>query len=139
MPLTIELDPHPTDAHREAILGVLVEANLKAAAPANWQPLALLLRDEHGAITGGLWGESLYDWLFIELLAVPSDARGTGLGTQLMQQAESEARRRGLIGVWLDTFHFQARPFYEKLGYTVFGTLPDHPRGGARFFLQKRL
>jgi hypothetical protein len=41
--------------------------------------------------------------------------------------------------VWLDTYSWQARPFYEKLGYDVFGELPY--RGGAhrRFFMRKTL
>ena len=55
-----------------------------------------------------------------------------------MAAAEAEGRRRGCAIVWLDTFEFQARPFYEKLGFTVFGTL-DYPAGFKRFFLQKSL
>jgi GNAT superfamily N-acetyltransferase len=55
-----------------------------------------------------------------------------------MARAEAWARQRNLAGMWLDTFAFQARPFYEKLGFTVFGTLEDHPRGSRRFFMQKR-
>ena len=56
-----------------------------------------------------------------------------------MQKAEQIALEHGCVGVWLDTFAFQARPFYEKLGYTCFGQIDDHPRGSARYFLQKRL
>lgn len=56
-----------------------------------------------------------------------------------MLRAEDEGRLRGCIGVYLDTFDFQARPFYEKLGFTVFGTLEDYPPGHRRFFLKKRL
>ncbi|MDB5698088.1 MAG: family acetyltransferase, partial [Alphaproteobacteria bacterium] len=46
---------------------------------------------------------------------------------------------RGCVGVWLDTFSFQSRGFYEKLGYAVVGMIQDHPLGGARYFMQKRL
>jgi ribosomal protein S18 acetylase RimI-like enzyme len=56
-----------------------------------------------------------------------------------MQQAEDIAREAGCAGIWLDTYEFQARGFYEKLGYTVFGELPDHPAGMKRFFMMKRL
>jgi GNAT superfamily N-acetyltransferase len=80
-----------------------------------------------------------YDWLFIELLAVPEQWRGHDYGTALMGEAERIARSRGCVGVWLDTFDFQARGFYEKLGFTLFGTLDDHPVGHRRFFLRKRL
>ena len=46
---------------------------------------------------------------------------------------------RGCVGARLDTFEFQAPGFYEKLGYTRFGRIDDHPRGYSRFFMQKRL
>ena len=50
-----------------------------------------------------------------------------------MQQAEAYARERGLAGIWLDTFAFQARGFLRKAwALSVFGTLEDHPRGSAR-------
>jgi len=39
----------------------------------------------------------------------------------------------------LDTTSFQARPFYEKLGYAVFGTLDDHPLSHAHYLLRKQL
>jgi hypothetical protein len=51
---------------------------------------------------------------------------------------EAEARARGCIGVWLDTLSFQARPFYEKHGYALFGSIEDQPPGHARHFLFKR-
>jgi hypothetical protein len=56
-----------------------------------------------------------------------------------MSQAEREAIRRGCRGAWLDTFSFQARGFYERLGYTVFGTIAGCPPGHSRFFLKKDL
>lgn len=65
--------------------------------------------------------------------------RGTGVGTQLMRMAEDEARSRSCVGVWLDTHTFQARPFYERLGYSVFADLPDFPPGHTRFYMMKRL
>jgi GNAT superfamily N-acetyltransferase len=73
------------------------------------------------------------------LVYLPEDLRGAGLGRQLMEQAEQEAIHRGCHIIWLDTFTFQARGFYERLGYTVFGTLEDYPPGHSRFFLRKNL
>ena len=91
------------------------------------------------AIQGGLYGACFYDWCVIRLLVVPGSARGQGLGTQLMARAEAIARARHCMGIWLDTFSFQARGFYEKLGFTAFGELNGHPRNASRIFLQKRL
>ena len=62
-----------------------------------------------------------------------------GLGSSLLATAEHEARLRGCRGAWLDTFEFQARGFYERAGYVVFGEIPDYPPGSARYFLKKAL
>ncbi len=129
----------PTDADREAILKPLVRFNDQQAGPARHAEFALLVRDALGETVGGLWARSAYDWMFIELLVVPEAARGRGLGAALMAKAEARARELGCVGIWLDTFSFQARPFYEKLGYAVFATITDHPRGAERYFLRKVL
>lgn len=123
---------------REAILERLCEYNLQNAPDPDFRLLGLLLKDRQGATIGGLWGRSAYEWLFVELLFVPEQLRGSGVGTRLMRQAEEVARQRGCTGVWLDTFAFQALDFYRKLGYTVFGELKDHPRGVSQYWLKKR-
>jgi GNAT superfamily N-acetyltransferase len=124
---------------REAIENLLRAYNAAQAPPALYRPLRLTIKDNAGQVIGGLTGHSSYEWLFVSILIVQEPLRGQGLGTRLMQQAEQIARERGLTGIWLDTFDFQARPFYEKLGFTVFGELKDHPRGISQWWLQKRL
>ena len=84
-------------------------------------------------------GRTSFDWLQIELLFVPAALRGQAIGRGLMAEAERIAVTRGCHGAWLDTFSFQARGFYEALGYELLATLPDHPRGEARHFLRKLL
>jgi GNAT superfamily N-acetyltransferase len=64
--------------------------------------------------------------------------RGVSVGRAIMARAESIAAARGCIGAWLDTYSFQARGFYEKLGYSLVGTIEDCPPGGAHHLLQKR-
>ena len=128
----------PTQDDRAAIAAPLFTYNLAKGPPPDARPVAIVLRDEHGHTAGGLWGKTVYDWLYVELLSVPEHMRGQHLGADLMQRAEEIARQRGCVGAWLDTFAFQARAFYEKLGYRTFGELADHPRGSARYFLMKR-
>jgi GNAT superfamily N-acetyltransferase len=136
--MQLDVVDDPTADDRAAVLAPLREYNEAHGPVLEVRPMAILLRDESGNAVGGLWGRTAYDWLFVELLGVPNEMRGTGAGTALMRAAEAIAIERGCIGVWLDTFAFQARPFYEKLGYSVFGELRDHPRGSARYFLMKR-
>ena len=118
---------------------VRVAANGDVFVVASSENKIFFMHDEDGKAVGGLWGRLAYDWLFIELLAVPEQYRGQDHGTALMNEAERIARASGCTGIWLDTYEFQARGFYEKLGFEVFGTLEDHPAGQRRFFLRKHL
>ena len=99
----------------------------------------LTIHDQSDQAIGGLWGRTGFGWLFVELIFVPEALRGRGIGADLMSRAESEAIGRGCHGAWLDTFEFQARGFYERLGYACFGQLDDYPPGFARYFMKKGL
>jgi GNAT superfamily N-acetyltransferase len=137
--VTIDVVATPGEDERLAILATLAAHNDAAVGPTERRPVAIVVRDDGRAITGGLWGKIAYRWLFVEYLAIPPETRGKGIGRELMQRAEALAREAGCIGIWLDTYSFQARGFYEKLGFVVFGDIPDFPPGETRFFLSKRI
>lgn len=90
-------------------------------------------------ILGGLWGSTAYGYLHVDMLILPESLRRRGIGTDLMRKAEEEALRRGCHGAYLETFDFQARGFYEKLGYTLFGQLENTPPGHKRYFMKRAL
>jgi GNAT superfamily N-acetyltransferase len=100
-----------------------------------WCPLAIFVQDE-SQIVAGLAGQTYCGWLFVKYLWVSDGLRGRGVGRELMDRAEVRARERGCHSAWLDTFSFQARGFYEKLGYEEFGRL-DYPPDHHRHFMQK--
>jgi GNAT superfamily N-acetyltransferase len=124
--------------YADPILRPLDDYNRRQTGDDDWHPFAIVLEDpETGAVTGGCFGVADYGWCFVKFLVVPEAYRGMGIGTRLMAEAETIARRRSRVGIWLDTFEFQARPFYEKLGYRVFGELEAGPAAYARYFLKK--
>lgn len=140
MALTIRQADFDENALQSAVRSRLISFNLAKTARSNdFRPLMLALEDSGGAIAGGLCGRTGFGWLFVELLFVPEEERGAGIGTALMEQAEAEAIVRGCHSAWLDTFEFQARGFYERLGYSCFGQLNNYPIGQARFFMTKQL
>ena len=139
MKLRIEQSQNPTDEERQAILLPLRAYNAQKAGVSTPEPIALLVRDESGEILGGLYGRVFYRWLYIDLLSVPEQGRGQGIGSTLMQMAEDLAREKDCLGVWLDTFEFQAPEFYKKCGYSEIGHIADYPPGHKHFFFQKRL
>ena len=77
--------------------------------------------------------------MFISVLFVEEQYRGKGLGTLLLQHAEQKAKAMGIRIIHLDTFDFQAKDFYVRQGYEIFGVLDDCPKGHKRYYLKKNL
>jgi GNAT superfamily N-acetyltransferase len=101
--------------------------------------VVIVARGEGGEILGAGIGETGRGWLHVSVVLVDEKCRGSGVGRRLVEAMEAEAVRRGCRGAYLDTFSYQARPFYEKVGYEVFGILEDYPVGHQRFYMRKRL
>ena len=101
--------------------------------------LTFTMRDDDGQLQGAALGEAGRGWLHVSLIWVHEDYRNLGHGSALLSALESEARANRCQQAYLDTFDYQARPFYEKHGYRVFGELPDYPQGHTRFFMKKAL
>ena len=136
----IVVDDNPDPKDRESIFKLLVKYNDSKVEAPDLSSAAILLRDpDHDRVIGGLWAQCVYDWPLVELLFVPETLRGSGLGSALIREAEAVAVKRDCIGIWLDTYSFQARGFYEKLGYEIFGRLENFPKGETRYFLRKKL
>jgi len=135
----LELSDVADDKIRRQIAAPLIKYNESKGGPDHYRPLIVALKNAHGSVEGGVWAYTNFGWLFVQLLVVPETLRGSGFGRRLMAAAEEEGLRRGCRNAWLDTHEFQAPGFYEKLGYSVFGRLPDYPPGFARVFLTKRL
>ena len=85
------------------------------------------------------WAAQGQGWLYVHILWVAAAWRGRGLGRRLLQVAEAEGLRRGCRHASLDTYEFQARAFYEREGYVVFGVLEDFPPGWRRYSMRKDL
>ena len=135
--VTLDRDPRPEDV--AAVVAGLRAFNVERIGDPEWEAVTVFLRDGEDRVVGGLLGEIRWRWLYVAKLWVSEAHRGGGAGTRLMAAAESRARERECIGVYLDTFEYQARPFYERLGYELFGTLEGYPPGYRQYYLAKRL
>jgi GNAT superfamily N-acetyltransferase len=127
-----------SEADERTVVQGLLAFNEKWLGPSNEQPVRFVACDELGVV-GGLLGHTRWSWLYVAKLWVDERGRGQGIGTKLLIAAEELARTRGCTDASLDTFEYQARPFYEKLGYELFGTLDGYPPGFRQFYLRKRL
>lgn len=140
MSYTILLDNNPNPADIAAVRAGLRQYNLAHVPELAQLPapeIAIVARDEQGGIIGGAVGNGDWGWFFPDVVWVDERQRGQGLGSRLMAALEQAVCDQGLTRIYLTTTSFQALPFYQKLGYDLWGELPDHPRGYRYYYLKK--
>ena len=121
----------------EDILTVLDEQATASGHPFTVNSLQLRAADGRGEFLGGLVGQEMMGWLFVQYLGVRKSGRGQGVGGALLARAEAIGQGRGLAGVYLDTFAFQAPDFYLGHGYREIGHLPAVGGAPARIWFCK--
>jgi ribosomal protein S18 acetylase RimI-like enzyme len=139
MSYTIHSETNAKDDDVRVLMNGIHDHNTQHSGDAEAQELALFLRDERGAVVGGVYGWTAFGWLKIEVLWVCEDLRGRGFGKQLLLAAEAEGIRRGCRYATLDSFSFQAPELYKRHGYEEFAVLDNIAGNQTWHFLKKDL
>lgn len=135
--VTVQVDDRH-EAVQKAVLDGIVAFNMSAAGDGKRESVSVSVT-EGEAIVGGAVGRYWHGWVYVDLFWVSEALRGQDIGTRVMDALEAHAGTLGAIGVHLVTYSWQARPFYEKRGYALFGELSPYPEGHACYWLSKRL
>ena len=93
-------------------------------------PLGFIVLVMQGAFVG-----------YIQAICVAPDARGSGIGTQLVAFAEERILRDSPnVFLCVSSFNPRARALYERLGYTLVGELTDYlVRGHSEALMRKSI
>ena len=121
----------------------IVEYNL-SKVPFTQEPSFIsinrVIKDLNGEIVAGI-NSLLYCWncLYVDVLWVKEQYRKEGYGSVLLNEVEKIAKEKGCNLIHLDTFDFQAKDFYLKHGYEIFGVLDDCPMEHKRYYMKKNI
>ena len=137
--LTMQSEPDSFHQLSEELGGRIDQFNMQVTGVTEWTPVVIALRDDTGRLRGGIVGFVWGTWFHLTTLVVDDDFRRQDWGNKLMAAAEDAARKAGARNAYLETYSFQARPFYERHGYAVFATLEDFPPGHTYFMMRKAL
>lgn len=121
----------------------IVEYNLSKVTFIQEQPFISInrvIKDVNGEVLAGI-NSILYCWncLYVDVLWVKEEYRKEGYGSSLLNEVEKIAKEKGCNLVHLDTFDFQAKDFYLKHEYEVFGVLDDCPIDHKRYYMKKNI
>ena len=93
-----------------------------------------------GKLIAGLNGYmTAFKILYIDTVFVQEEYRRQGVGTELIKEAEKRAKALGANIIRLDTFNWQGREFYKKLGYEEVGGYSSAEDGFSEHFFMKRI
>ncbi|MCH4056943.1 MAG: GNAT family N-acetyltransferase [Lactobacillaceae bacterium] len=141
--MMIEIRLGNNEANKKAIIKNLIANNAQKSPWLKQHGSSLTEHDffifADQQLIGGAVGVSQYNWYFLELLQINEAYQKQGLGRKLLLAIENFATAQNLTGIRMETWNFQARGFYEKLGYQVCGEIKDCPPGTVTYTLQKRL
>lgn len=130
---------NPKEKDISVILNNLIKHNLAHIELKEVKPIAIFVNDENDKEIGGISAETHGKWLEISLLWVDEKLRGQNIGSKLVKDVEVEAIKRGCKYSFINTFSFQAKDFYEKLGYKEVFTLEEYPLTSKRHYFVKQL
>lgn len=134
-PVVTLIDEADAEAAETVAQGIR-DFNARRCGPSRSVPLNAIVRVD-GRVVGAVLGRTVYGHWLIEAVWVHEEHRGRGVGRQLFEAAEGEARRRGVRGAQVDTLSFQAVGFYATLGFREVGTIPDFPPGHTKHYFYK--
>ena len=121
----------------------LVKYNISQVPKTQEKPLLRIQKkivDANNHLIGGCLSV-IYCWkiMYIEILWIDEAYRRHGLGTRLLKEMERISAEHDCSLIHLDTFDFQAKDFYIKHGFEVFGVLENCPENHCRYYLKKNL
>ncbi|WP_228407326.1 GNAT family N-acetyltransferase [Proteus faecis] len=111
--MSLQITTNPTSNEINEIYKGLLIHNLHYIQMEQYTPLAVF-KEESSKKIDGITGDILGNWLRIRYLWVDKAYRGKDIGTELLQTMELAAKEKGAKYAEVDTFSFQALPFYQK-------------------------
>lgn len=137
MEFIVTINPDSTDI--ESVRQGLRQFNQLHLGEVADQNIACFVDANDGTRLGGIIGRAWGNWLMIQFLWVDPSLQRQGIGSELLNRLELQARLLGCKYALVDTLDFQARPFYQKNGYQCQMTLDNYPEQGQLHFMTKVL
>ena len=135
--LNIEVKENPTQFENDVI-----EKNLYAFNDIFFgEPydFSVFLRDKENKIQGGIIAQirPKLQLLYLDYIWIDPAFRNKGFGTKVVHLAEKIAKGKGCKTSEVETLDFQAKKFYQKLGYNQFGVVGKYMGSCDYIFMRK--
>lgn len=104
------------------------------------RPFVIYAEDENNKdILGGVKGHIFERVCGIHMFWVKQEYRKIGIGTKLLDELVTYAKKENCTILQTDTTEFQAKDFYLRFGFTIVAELPENFKGYTTFIMRKQL
>ena len=129
-------DAYPPSSWQETVIRGVDQHNVAVTGLSDYYPVGFFIFGAGREVIGGLLAEIWGARMHVARLWVSRVLRGKGCGAMLMAHAHRYAIEKSCTHAFLSTNSYEARPFYEKLGYSVYAELKNHPiTPHSRYFM----
>jgi ribosomal protein S18 acetylase RimI-like enzyme len=135
----IDFTNNPSPQAIEALLKGLQQHAKQTIGKTSFEPFGFLTHDDQGVLTAGCTGVFMYGVSNIRLLWVNETERGKGLGKSLMEKAELFSKENNCRYITVETFNWQAKGFYEKMGYKAELSFNGYDNDSTFYFFRKKI
>jgi ribosomal protein S18 acetylase RimI-like enzyme len=139
MKLILEPRHGLTPMELDAVEGRLYEYNRTATGRDDGEGIGFVLRDDAGRTVGVAAGYTWAGVSEIKQMWVDDAYRGRGYGRALLDAMIVEARRRGVLRIWVASYDFQAPGMYEQAGFKRMAEFEGWPEGHVNVILCRTL
>jgi GNAT superfamily N-acetyltransferase len=137
---SIVAEPNPIPAWTETVVRGVDQHNISVTGLSDYYPVGFFAYGKDREVLAGLVGDIWGGHMLVRHLWVAPAQRGRGCAAALMDHAHRYALRKSCTRALLTTNSYEARPFYEKLGYSVYAEMANHPVARHyRFFMCRSL
>lgn len=135
----INFTNQPSRQEIDVLCKGLEQHSKQTIGKSSFEPFGFLVHDDNKTLIAGCTGVFMYGVLNIKLLWVDEIARNKGLGKKLIEKAETLAKEYNCRYITLETFNWQAKEFYEKMGYIIEFQYDGYDNDSKFYFFRKKL
>lgn len=128
-----------TPEEEEILLEGIFKQAVETKGMSRIKPFSYLVKGEDNSLIGGVTGSTYYGYMYVELLWVDPQYRKHKWGSKLMQAAENLAKERNCSYICVTTMDWEAKPFYQKLGYEISYIHEGFENDSQMYVLRKKL
>lgn len=97
----------------------------------------IVARDDNNNLVGSVSYTTQLGCAMINVVVVSDSVRGLGVGSELMERVFEHSKSLGCTFALVNTYSFQAAPFYQKVGFKPIFEVPGFTGGHSKIFLRK--